>query len=130
MRKDDLPDESKMCVLPDQTIEGLKICGKFTFNELTDFIFTLVPFLAHSFNELIKVLLSNGMEFVLTERFNQDPVEYFLVNRDLEEAAVTIHLSHNSCTTPRPRNHLLLVVVVIYHRKGAIPSTYPLCPGQ
>ena len=78
MRKDDIPDESKkMCVLPDQTIEGLKICGKFTCSEWTDFIFTLVPFLAHLFNELIKVLLSHRMEFVLTERFNQDPVEVF-----------------------------------------------------
>lgn len=58
-------------------------------------------FIAYTLNELVKVLLPHGMEFVFTERFNQDPVEIFLVNKDPEVATVTIHLSHNSCTTLR-----------------------------
>ena len=32
---------------------------------------------AHSLNDIVKFLLSQGMEYVLTERFNQDPLEVF-----------------------------------------------------
>ena len=32
---------------------------------------------AHSLNDIVKFLLSHGMEYVLTERFNQDPLEVF-----------------------------------------------------
>ena len=34
-------------------------------------------YVAHSLNDVLKFLLSQGMEYVLTERFNQDPVEVF-----------------------------------------------------
>ena len=72
----DIPDGSKkMCLLPDQTIEGLQMCGKFIFRELIDFIFSNILLIAHSLNEVVKFLLSHGMEFVLTERFNQDTVK-------------------------------------------------------
>ena len=72
----DIPDGSKkMCLLPDQTIEGLQICGKFIFRELIDFIFSNILLIACSLNEVVKVFLSHGMEFVLTECFNQDTVK-------------------------------------------------------
>lgn len=38
----------------------------------------IASFLVHSLNEVIKFLLNqDGIKFVLTERFNQDPLEIF-----------------------------------------------------
>ena len=34
-------------------------------------------YIAHSLNDIVKFLLSPGMEYVLTELFNQDPLEMF-----------------------------------------------------
>ena len=60
------------CLLPSQTIEGIKICGYLCLKVLISISVT-----AHSFflSEMIQFLLSNDeVKFVLIERFNQDPL--------------------------------------------------------
>lgn len=57
---------------------------------------------AHSAIEATKFLLQEGTEFVLTERFCQDPVEeYFGINANLEDA-VTILTSMHLDIMPTP----------------------------
>ena len=38
---------------------------------------TCIFYIAHSLNDIVKFLLSQGMKYVLTEHFNQDPIEVF-----------------------------------------------------
>ena len=45
-------------------------------------MFNFILCLAHSLSEMIQFLLSNDeVKFVLTERFNQDPVEIFFAQQ-------------------------------------------------
>ena len=45
-------------------------------------MFNFILCLAHSLSEMIRFLLSNDeVKFVLTERFNQDPVEIFFAQQ-------------------------------------------------
>ena len=68
----------KYCTLPDQTIEGLKICGEKLYF-LYDSTYAYFPScLVHSLTDVVRFLLSHDdIKFVLSERFNQDPVEIF-----------------------------------------------------
>ena len=66
----------KYCLLPDQTVEGIKICGK--CHCILKVMLKSCYCLVHSQREVIKFLLDqNGIEYVLTERFNQDLLEIF-----------------------------------------------------
>jgi len=54
-------------VLPDQNVEGIKICG---MSMLTIFTVLLYLFTVHSLNDLVGS--QEGVEYVLTEWFNQE----------------------------------------------------------
>ena len=76
-KNNEIPKEAKLyCQLPTQIIEGIKIYGA---NKLHFICKNVIIFiLAHSLSEMIRFLLSHEkVKFVLTERFNQDPLENF-----------------------------------------------------
>ena len=75
-QNNEIPKEAKPYQLPTQTIKGIKICGE---NKLFYICKSVIIFiLAHSLSEMIRFLLSHEkVKFVLTERFNQDPLENF-----------------------------------------------------
>ena len=59
------------CTLPHQTIEELEMCG--SCNYIID-----MPIVAHALPEMAKFLLSmDGVQYLLSERFNQDDVEIY-----------------------------------------------------
>lgn len=67
-------EQRKKLMLSDQTIEGLKITGKY----IRSILIICMNILVYSFMELVPYLLSlDGANFIMSERFNQDNVEVF-----------------------------------------------------
>ena len=76
--KDKIPKAQKQfCMLPKQTTSGLFISGK-VISKAANVFYLNVKFLVHSFCEMAKFLLSHSSHgYILSERFNQDPIEAF-----------------------------------------------------
>ena len=75
-----IPKEQKIyCTLSQQTVEGIRICGKCSSSCMWIWSSLLQLILAHTLPEMTKFLLSHrGANYILTERFNRDKVEIFL----------------------------------------------------
>lgn len=74
-----IPKEEKVyCTLPQQTIEGIRICGMIFLLKNCNSSYTYFYITAHSLPEITQFLLSHERaNYILTERFNQDALEIF-----------------------------------------------------
>ena len=74
-----IPKAAKpFCTLPQQTVEGLRMCGKSYNNYSCNYIVNCKLNIAHALPEMARFLLSmDGVEYLYSERFNQEAVKIY-----------------------------------------------------